>query len=141
MKSKQITILLISISLITIGLSFLFYSYAYLPSKLVDVKSLPYDFTVQYHVGLVGDMDAVKFGGVSPGGFGKRWLHINNQYEFPVKVEIKIKGQKQEWISAEENNFVLQPYTYKNVTIIVGVPEYASTGNYTGILTAYYFKD
>ncbi|MBC8500802.1 MAG: hypothetical protein ISS25_01985 [Nanoarchaeota archaeon] len=137
MKVKEIIILLVSLLLLTYGLSFLYYTYF----KVVDVKSLPYYFSVQHHIGLVGDRDAVKFGGVMPGETGKRWLHLMNNLDFPVKVNIKIKGEKSDWITIEENNFILEPNTYNNVSIIVQVPEYAEQHtNYTGKVTAYYLK-
>jgi len=142
MKTKQLIVLLISVVILTIAATFIYYSYS-LEKTIVKTEIASYSFRVQKHVGLVGDRDAIKFGGILPGGTGSRYISFRNDFEFPVNIKITVKGEKNEWITTKENNFILEPNTTKEVKITVIVPEYAESNplhNYTGTVTAYHLK-
>lgn len=137
MKTKNAIILLISIALIIIAATIIFYSFY----KVVDVVKIPYSFDVQDGIGIVADTDAVKFGGLNRGGGGKRFLRFHNQYDFPIKINIKFKGDKQEWISADPNGFYLQPDERTNTTLNARIPFDAEYGeNFSGQVIVYYMR-
>jgi len=136
MRTKQLLILIALIIILTVSMTTLYYSYF----KVVKVERAEYSFWVQSHVGLVGDKDAVKFGGVTPGGVGKRYLSFRNTFEFPVKIKIQVNGDDSEWISALDNDFVLQPAESREISLIVSVPVFATYGNRTGVVIAHYIR-
>ncbi|MBU0471051.1 MAG: hypothetical protein KKF89_03840 [Nanoarchaeota archaeon] len=139
MNLKNLLTIIISVILLTATLTIVYYSFFF----VVKTESSNYSFSVQDIVGLVGDRDAIKFGGIMPGGIGSRFISLRNTFDFPVKIKIKIKGEKSDWISVEENNFVLNPTNAKEIRVSVSVPLYAENNrfyNYTGIIKAYYTR-
>lgn len=125
-------------ALLTITSTITYYSFF----KVVQVQSTSYSFSIENNkIGLVGDMDAVKFGTISPGGTGSRYLSFKNDFEFSIKVKIDVKGEKEEWIMVKENNFILEPDTNKTIKITVFIPKTAPEfQNFTGKVYAYYLK-
>ena len=90
MKIKQLILLLITLFIIIIGTTTTYFAFF----KVLKVESSAYSFSVQNRVGLVGDRDAVKFGGIPSGGWGKRSVNINNTYDFNIKIKITILREK-----------------------------------------------
>ena len=59
MRIKNLIIILIIVALITIASTIVYYSFF----RVVQVQSTAYSFSIEDNkIGLVGDMDAVKFG-------------------------------------------------------------------------------
>jgi hypothetical protein len=136
---KLLNKILIVVAVISISISLALVYQAYY--KIVQVKESDYSFNVANHVGLVGDRDAVKFGSITPDGFGIRKIYLENTFEFPIKANIKITGEKSEWISSQDNNFILEPKTNKTVELRVDVPAYAQNhANYTGKIKVFYLR-
>ena len=136
MNKKQVTILLAIIVLLSVTASIMYYSFF----KVVKVEQTNYYFSVQNHLGFVGDTDALKFGGVMREGTGKRKVSFRNEFDFPVKVSITISGEKSEWITIIENEFILEEREAKVVAFVVSVPKGASFNNYSGIVTAKHIR-
>lgn len=136
---KLINKILVIVAIISISISLALVYQAYF--KIVQVKESNYSFSVANHVGLVGDRDAVKFGSITPNGFGIRKIYLENTFEFPVKANIKISGEKSDWISTQDNNFILEPNTNKTIELRVDVPGYAQNhANYTGKIKVFYLR-
>ncbi|MFC2136037.1 hypothetical protein ACFLTH_15590 [Bacteroidota bacterium] len=143
MKLKRFIMLLVVVLLLSATATLLYYSY-FKAEEVVDIEWAPYSFHISNHVGLVGDRDAVKFGGIMPGGSGERGINVSNDFDFPVKIRITTKGEKSDWITIKENNFILEPHTSKEVKLRVNIPATAvipdTKINHTGTVTAYYIR-
>jgi|FLOH01.1.fsa_nt_gi hypothetical protein len=135
MKLKHLIFLLIAILLLSFSFALIYHSFF-----VIDhIESAPYSFSVRNKIGLVGDQDAIKFGGIHPGGKGTRSMYFDNIYDKPVKIRFNIKGEKSDWIQVQENNFWLQPGETREIEITVFVPGFADYHeNYTGVVKAYY---
>lgn len=90
------------------------------------------DLEVKREIGINIDTDAFHFGGLRPGGSSERQVSIRQEYDFPVLVNIKTKGEMADLVSVSENNFVLEPGESKTVTFTAKVGKETSYGNYTG---------
>lgn len=85
------------------------------------------------HIGFDLNKTAITFGMVTPSGNAVRHLDLKNG-EYKNKVQILAFGDLADWIKLSENDFVLQPYEKRTLSITAQVPEHANFGNYTGTL-------
>lgn len=137
MKKKDLVIILSIALLLSFTASMVYFSFF----KVVKIESSPYYFNVEGKIGLVVDLNAVKFGSIMPGGSGRRGLFLHNEFDFPVRVKISVEGEKSDWITVTENNILIEPSETKEIKIIVNIPSSASMHlNYTGTVTAQYIK-
>ncbi len=138
-KEKEIIKLALLFVLIIILVSGLlvFISLNYL---LVSVKEIPYSFNVSKSmvIGLNGDTDALKFGKIPIGGKGKRIITLTSNEK--LFVNIKVYGDKKEYISVDKNNFFIYPNQSVNLTFIVNIPLSEPLGDHNGTVKIFFFK-
>lgn len=91
--------------------------------------------------GLSGDTDAIYFGTMPPSAIDSiKKIIITNDFETKRKVELVVIGDLKEWVSASDNNFILGPKEFEEVTLTATVPENPKVGNYTSELLIYLRK-
>jgi|GEM_PF-1117495 len=99
--------------------------------KVISYTELNSSVIVAYSVaGLNGDTDSLKFGKVSQGGGGTRFIIINAT-ERSV-VEIYFSGNISGFLSVEKNDYIIEKGSIEKVPIDIDVPSNASNGNYDG---------
>lgn len=104
-----------------------------------DVKELGMYLQVSDYTGFNVETSAVIFGTIPPGGTGKRDITVSNLAATPKQVVIKTEGELAEWVSVEENRFLIQVNESKTINVFVYVPENAEFGNYTGTLKMLFY--
>ena len=95
---------------------------------------------VDEKIGFDVDESYVHFGSVMPEGSSEKTIVLTNIHSEPLKVNMKTVGELSDWINITENNFILNEYAAKNVTLIANVPFNAEYGNYTGKLIVLFRK-
>jgi hypothetical protein len=86
------------------------------------------------------DTDAIHFGKVQKGGESMRILTLINNDDKPHFIILKSFGNISSFISVSENNFVLQPHAFKNITVVARPPIDAKEGYYEGVLQAIFMN-
>jgi len=116
---KKRTLVLLFFVCILIGISIAEFIYSFY--VIVDTKVIPYEFTVNKLIGINADK-GLYFGVVPPGGIGKREIYITNTFGFPVKVIVKISGEREEWISVDKRVFALKPFERLKLSFYCRIP-------------------
>jgi hypothetical protein len=85
-------------------------------------------------VGLNVDTDAIHFGKMQRGSEGIRNITLANNDANPHLIKIKAFGNISNFISVSENNFIINPNTSKNLSVIAKPPLDSLAGYYEGTL-------
>ncbi|MBU0467025.1 MAG: hypothetical protein KJ718_06090 [Nanoarchaeota archaeon] len=120
-------LLIVSLVFVVLSLVFVFNS-----SKLVGVRE--FDVYFEVDVGSIGfdvNNTFLTFGQVNPSGGGKREVTINNNYNFPVKVEVLVSENMLRLVDVE-SGFIVEPGKNVSVPVKLNVPDNFALGNYTG---------
>lgn len=137
MKAINLTVLLLTVLLLAVMSTVLFYSFYY----VVDVKETHMKLMVAYFVGLDTNPVNLSFGAAPPGGAAYRQFIVRNIYSRPVTASITLSGDLAPMISLSGNSFVLKEGQQELITAIALVPEYAQPGyNYSGTLRVLYTR-
>ena len=126
---KTLMVILLSIVLLTVSFAYLYYN---LNLGFSEIKTLPMSLKVSDVIGFNVGTDAIYFGKTKPGGTSKREVNIENNYDFPVSVSIKIRGDIEEYVSVSENNFKLAEGEKKQISFYAQTQKDTPEGNYTG---------
>jgi hypothetical protein len=81
-------------------------------------------------VGLNGDRDGLKYGKVTAGGGGTRFVDVNTSED--ALVQIFISGDMVEFLSVNENNFIMRAGEFRKIPVNLEVPNGTPIGFYTG---------
>ena len=130
MKTKILLLIIVSIALLSITTTSLFYSH-YIIYSMHEFKM---DIEIGDHLGFNVDTDALHFGLSMSPGKATRWLNISHQNKNPLQVDIQTAGYLGSWIYIEEPSFVLEPNVNKEVTVECHIPENIEYGHYNGTL-------
>lgn len=131
MSIKAVTALVIIIFLLGLGGTMWYYAlYKISYTQFFDIKL---ETKEGKQLGFNVD-PTLNFGHLpSMGGKVKKELNLINEKDIPLIVQIRIKGDATQFISVEENNFILQPGEVKQVNIYAIIPEsFGEVGVYTG---------
>lgn len=102
-----------------------------------ETKTIPYYFIVEENlVGMDTSKDPLSFGGMPPGGSGKRQIVLRS--DTPVRVVITAEGDGSEYIYATENSFILLPNENKTLTVYAAPPLDAEEKRYEGTLRIFF---
>jgi len=75
------------------------------------------------------------------GGFSKKEINLINDFDFPVLVNVKVKGPVSPFIAMNESDFVLAPKEVKHVIVFAIVPDnYNKTSDFTGMARIRYIR-
>lgn len=133
MKIKIISIALIII-LIILSLNII------IKDRFVDKKEILMNLKVGNHVGFNTDNDAIYFGIIIPGNYGVRNMTLTSDYDFDVKVKMKVDSEYKDWYEVSDNNFILKKNGKKEIEILVNVPEGVEMKEYNSTLNVYFWK-
>ncbi|MBI2662566.1 hypothetical protein HYX11_03845 [Candidatus Woesearchaeota archaeon] len=124
--------------LITILLIILISLTIFLTRPKSEVKELKMDLIIGNHTGINLDADALHFGTIKKGEVKTltREVIVNNNYTYPKKVRLSIKGDLSEIIKISENNFILLQGENKTISITAIVNPERDYGTYEWVLRA-----
>ena len=128
MKTSQLVWLLIGIVLLA-AFSTYFYRQTFV---VLAQRTIPADVVVKGVGGLNLDTDRLHFGGVPPGDYAQRKIHIS--YTRDSHVQIMVKGDLAQFTSISENDFFLPANERKDINFTASIPENTTFGNYTGTI-------
>ena len=102
-----------------------------------EVREIDMVLEVAPKLGFNTETDKLNFGANFPGNSCRRFMDIS----FPKKTRVVIgfKGQFADWVSVDDNGFMLDPDEIKHLSFTANIPQNASEGNYTG-KARFYFK-
>jgi len=127
-----ITILVVSLGIMIGIISYTVYSVNNYHDKIITYNVLNTSVeVVSYNImGLNTDKDAVKFGKITAGNSGTRFLNISTKEK--AVVSIYVSGEMADYISVERNNFVIEQSSSQLVPITLQIPKETPPGKYTG---------
>ena len=129
MEKKNLFILLLIITLISITATILFYSF-YI---IADAREFNMTLIVGYHAGFDVNTERLAFGMVSPGGNScTRFIDLSNKKDYPLKIYINFEGDLADWISVSDNYFIINPGEEKKLSFSASAPKGSAYGNYSG---------
>lgn len=93
------------------------------------------------HIGLNAD-PTLHFGKLpAMGGTAMKEMNLMNDWDIPLRLEIRIKGDAAQFISSEENDFIMQPGEVRKINFYATVPKgFNRTGIYTGEAKVIYLR-
>ena len=123
------------ITLTAVSLAFILsITVLYSRSNIVYYKEFQMYLNVGDYVGINVDNSALFFGTTSKGGSSSRNVTLGNNFDMPLKIDIKAYGSLSKWTYVSDNGFWMPPNSSSNVTISIHVTEDAEKGAYTGTL-------
>ena len=137
MTKKNLFLILVLVASIGILITVI----AYYNIKIEKIQDYDLHVHVDNYLGVNVDSDKIWFGTVPPGNGAKRTLLMFGSNERDVLVKYKVYGDLKDWVSVEDNFFILRKGERRNITIRVDIPEDAELGqNYTGTLRTIFEK-
>jgi len=136
---KVTTALILIIFILGFGGTMWFYAlYKVVHVEIHDIKIKVVEGT---KVGFNAD-SSLEFGKIpEKGGTANKKVVLYNDREFPVMVQIRIKGEVAQFIQLEDNNFILAPGEEKLLNVYAVVPrDFNKPGNYTGEAKIIFFR-
>ncbi|NOZ81126.1 MAG: hypothetical protein GXP63_05630 [DPANN group archaeon] len=128
MRRRTLVLLMIAVFLLAVSATFLFYTEYVFQEKW----EIPAQVTVDNRSGFQHDKAKMLFGNIEPGNFGKRFLNVSQNKEFPMDVKIGMRGDLSSWVQVSPEEFVLDPGQQVKVSFAITVPKDTPLGNYTG---------
>ncbi len=118
-SAKALLLLLIAL-FVGIGGTLWFYAVF----KVVSVEEWPISMKIPTDKRTIGfSVDPeLNFGKVPPGWKSEREMTTGNPYEFPVRVDIYIRGNVSPFISISNNSYVLAPKEVRKIKFFSAVP-------------------
>mgnify|MGYP001618538451 CR=1 FL=1 len=130
MKNK---IIIIAITLIIIIISgTILYSNIRDYLSIIEKKVVYAKVNIGDHIGFDLNSTALTFGMIPSGGSASRDITLQNIHNNSVKIQIYITGYIKDFISASENNFILNDNESKNITFTVAAPKNTPSNSYDG---------
>ncbi|MBU0535812.1 MAG: hypothetical protein KKE20_02520 [Nanoarchaeota archaeon] len=136
-KTKKAVLLMLIAVILGFTAAMMVYSFYYVDK--VEV----YDMKVEVgdRAGFDVDNKTLAFGIVIPESTSStRYFSLDNNENYPVKVEFKTRGDMAKWVSLNQAAFIMEPGTNMTIPVSVSVPYGTKTGNYTGSIKAVFKK-
>lgn len=134
MNSKKLFVLIFVALILSVSLTAVLYSFYVIEDK----KVIPMDIKVRDRGGFNLDTDAMHFGIAQPGGSAERSLKAWHDSDHALRVEIKTYGEMKDWVSADQDDFWLQPGEIREIFFKVRIPGGTPYGNYTGSIVLFF---
>lgn len=139
MKKKETVLLLTALFVLAVMGTILFYFFVAI--ERVNVYDMELKVSTPGHMAFNVGTDKVYFSKIPPGQTGQRTLMVAGDDNRDVYVKFEADGELAEWVAIEDNFFVIQKNTTRNLTIVARVPENATPGtNVTGKLRGTFFR-
>ncbi len=114
----------------------IFYSFYYIQGS----DSIDMQYEVTEKLAFNTDTDKLYFGKGMPGTQTKRDLKVNNTYDFPINVLVKVAGPLKPYTTVSKNDFILDAGESTIITYYVKTSKETESGNYTGVTTLVYTR-
>ena len=99
--------------------------------KVVGYKDIDTSVTVTSgSAGLNGDTDSLKFGKISQGSGGTRFVIINTTQD--VIIEVYFSGDISRFLSVDRNKYIINGGSLEKVPINIDIPSDTTAGEYSG---------
>ncbi|OIO64380.1 hypothetical protein COY28_06435 [Candidatus Woesearchaeota archaeon CG_4_10_14_0_2_um_filter_57_5] len=134
MRSASLALLLAAVFALSASMTAL----AHYRYTVLDDRIIPAQVQVAEKIGFDVNGSMLRFGMVRPGGCGMRFVDVNHSYPFPVKVNVKGRGNMSNWITTQD--ILLEQGQQKRVTISVCPPDGTPYGNYSGEVRIRYVR-
>ena len=131
MEKNKFNLIIAGMSVVLIVISV----YVLINSPL-EMKTLDLSFVVGEHLGFDLNASSLSFGIIMPGGSAVRRVVMQNNYDFPIKVEIYTSKNIRGYVFAEPEHLIESGKT-EQISFNLIVPEYMEHGEYSGEV---YFK-
>jgi hypothetical protein len=128
---KTTTALIIIIFLLGFGGTMLYY--AFYKVSYMKIYDIQIEATEGNLIGFNAD-PTLHFGKIPiSGGSAKKMLNTGNDVDFPLLVNIRIKGDAARFITVSDNNYILQPGESKKIDVYATIPiNFSEVGVFTG---------
>lgn len=136
---KSTTALLIIV--IVLGIGGTMWYYALYKVVYVEEYDIEFKTSEQNHIGY--NVDPTLHYGMIPmtGGTAEKKIELENDWEIPLMVQIRLKGEAADYASVSDNNFIMEPLSHKRVSLYITVPpDHGELGIYTGMAKVIYMR-
>ncbi|MBW2968348.1 hypothetical protein KY362_07750 [Candidatus Woesearchaeota archaeon] len=133
LSPKTLAIIIICMTLLTIGAVLLFFA-EYVIYKAYDV---PMEIEVAETTGFNADTDYLNFGKARPLNSNQRTIVMSHSYQDALRVHFRITGNISQFVITPDD-FFLEPEQNKEVAFTAEIPEGTALGEYTGNLRVYF---
>lgn len=92
--------------------------------KVIYVEVIPIEIETKDFklIGLNAD-PSLDFGKLpSSGGMAIKKMNTYNDVDFPVKIQVRLKGEAKDYVYVSDNNFILLPGESKTIDVVGVVP-------------------
>ncbi|MBU2561322.1 MAG: hypothetical protein KKD17_03415 [Nanoarchaeota archaeon] len=105
------------------------YKVAYIQVFDIEIKIVPGSKAIGFNAD-----PTLHFGKLPEvGGKAEKELNLFNDWDIPLLLMIRVKGDAAPFISVENNTFIMQPKEFRKIKVYAVVPEgFNKTGIYTG---------
>ena len=134
MKNLQFLTVLVIVIFLSVGVTSLFYGFY----VVQEVKTLDISLEVSDRVGINVASDGLRFGKIPVRGSSQKIFSIKNEYDIPLKVVFKVKGDARELVSISDNYFWIQPGEFRELLAVASAPLGTPLGKYDGKLKVYF---
>jgi hypothetical protein len=132
-RELNLALVLVCVSLITVGAVLLFFSF-YAVYQAYDLRMA---VVVSDTSGFNTDTEFINFGKAMPGNSNSRVIVVSHDYEKPLLIHFKKSGNISSFVPLPDD-FYLEPGLSREVTITAAVPSTAQKSSYDGRLTVYF---
>jgi hypothetical protein len=81
------------------------------------------------------------YGKLPLGSIGKKEMNLFNDWDIPLLISIRVKGNASQFIKVEENNFIIDPDETRKLFIYAEIPSgFENLGNYSGEARVMYLR-
>lgn len=129
-KKNRIYMLFIILAVLLIIFSF--YLFLSIPVKTFFLDAY---FTAGDRIGVgIGNDKELNFGIIYPGANVIREAIVENDFDFPVRIDVSATPEIEEFLFISMNNEIIQPGGESLITFNLVVPRGLELGNYAGIV-------
>lgn len=104
-------------------------------SRPYATQEIEYTYAVRDRVGIVLDTDALHFGTGPRGATLQRGINLTIPYDAQVRIDADT-----DVLQVSDNDFYLEKDTVYPLEFYLTIPEDASNGNYSGVLSFQFFR-
>jgi hypothetical protein len=137
---KATTALILIVLFLGVGATLWYYAlYQVAYVKIYDIEIIVVEG--EKHIGINAD-PTLYFGKIpSMGGTATKEMNLANDWDIPLLLEIRIKGDAARFITTQDNNFLMQPHEVRKVNFYATIPEgFNKIGTYTGEAKVIYLR-
>jgi hypothetical protein len=128
MRLNKLLAILFVACLFSVAATLLFYSFYY----VIDVKETNMKLVVADYMGFDLNPVNLTFGATEPGGSSQRNLIINNVYNEPIRVRIRLSGDLAPIVGLSGKDFIMEKGEKRTIVSAAKVPEDWKNGTYFG---------